>query len=397
MGSAFHPIPPSSQAEAASSSNSIHLDLDLPPTISPSRPRSFDLATLAMELPQNDVQGRAIRATLCDRTLQSIQQVALQNQAASRAEAPRSLTSPNWRAPQSFGDVGNWPPTAQGNYTLSNPTNRLATNRASTTGFRSELPAQQTPSLEGYAYCIDRGNGQYTRLVPADVLPPMVEISARQSNPNGMVVLPELQKAPPQGVAEMNRPITIKRQIDRIVATVPATPKRAKVYCDKWVHEGTCAFAQQGCKYKHEIPFDKATQHSLGLYQGLPAWYKKHQAAELQRHKDREDPGSTARRVFPLVTDRPGVGKQGQTGWRKANVIAMQQNQMPGPASPSSMDFGQGNEVFRPLSISTTSPLSRNIWGPIEPPQKPGSGSSSPTVSETTTWASRYTGSFKID
>lgn len=61
--------------------------------------------------------------------------------------------------------------------------------------------------------------------------------------------------------------------------------RRNKVYCDKWVHEGVCAFTQQGCKYKHEMPFDKATQHALGLFHGLPAWWKKHQA-DLARQQD---------------------------------------------------------------------------------------------------------------
>lgn len=51
--------------------------------------------------------------------------------------------------------------------------------------------------------------------------------------------------------------------------------RRNKIYCDKWVHEGVCAFTQQGCKFKHEMPFDEATQRSLGLFQGFPAWWKK--------------------------------------------------------------------------------------------------------------------------
>ncbi|KAL2257819.1 hypothetical protein VTK26DRAFT_9129 [Humicola hyalothermophila] len=55
-------------------------------------------------------------------------------------------------------------------------------------------------------------------------------------------------------------------------------PKRLKVYCDKWVHDGVCAFTQQGCKFKHEMPRDTATQHQLGLFRGLPAWWKKRQA-----------------------------------------------------------------------------------------------------------------------
>jgi hypothetical protein len=48
-----------------------------------------------------------------------------------------------------------------------------------------------------------------------------------------------------------------------------------------WIHKGICAFTQQGCKYKHEMPLDKATQTSLGLFHGLPEWYKRAQAVEL--------------------------------------------------------------------------------------------------------------------
>jgi hypothetical protein len=36
------------------------------------------------------------------------------------------------------------------------------------------------------------------------------------------------------------------------------------------------------------MPFDKATQHSLGLFHGLPTWWKKHQA-ELARQRDLVD------------------------------------------------------------------------------------------------------------
>lgn len=48
-----------------------------------------------------------------------------------------------------------------------------------------------------------------------------------------------------------------------------------------WIHRGVCGFAQQGCKYKHEMPFDRQTQASVGLFQGLPEWYKKANAIQL--------------------------------------------------------------------------------------------------------------------
>lgn len=50
------------------------------------------------------------------------------------------------------------------------------------------------------------------------------------------------------------------------------------------MHEGICAFEQQGCRYLHDMPSDKATQVALGLFQGYPPWWKKHQA-DLQRQR----------------------------------------------------------------------------------------------------------------
>ncbi|KFY26179.1 hypothetical protein V491_01408 [Pseudogymnoascus sp. VKM F-3775] len=49
--------------------------------------------------------------------------------------------------------------------------------------------------------------------------------------------------------------------------------RRGKVYCDKWIHEGFCAFTPVGCKYLHVMPMDAATQLKLGLKNGLPRWY----------------------------------------------------------------------------------------------------------------------------
>ncbi|CRK40878.1 hypothetical protein BN1723_004975, partial [Verticillium longisporum] len=135
-----------------------------------------------------------------------------------------------------------------------------------------------------YAYCFDRGNGNYTRLIPADMLPPVLGIPAIQQGSGGMMVLPFPGAEPVRGPSSNVQPVTLKETIDTIVACSPAGPKRTKVYCDKWVHEGVWAFTQQGCRYKHEMPLDKATQHSLGLFHGLPTWWRKQQA-ELQRRQ----------------------------------------------------------------------------------------------------------------
>lgn len=102
-------------------------------------------------------------------------------------------------------------------------------------------------------------------------------------------------------------------QIDSIIAQAdcsPTTPsrniRREKIYCDKWIHEGVCAFTQLGCKYKHEMPMDKATQLSLGLNHGLPSWYKRAQSVQIRPESQSSDSASSSTR-----TSGP---------WRRANT-----------------------------------------------------------------------------
>ncbi|KAK4228748.1 hypothetical protein QBC38DRAFT_474227 [Podospora fimiseda] len=149
-------------------------------------------------------------------------------------------------------------------------------------------------------YCFVRPDGNRTRLIPADLLPfslqgvPAVE----NDNPN-LVELPVPVGIGPDGRNTNTQRLVLSpqrgRNADAIQASYNNSPasaigsphaptgpgsqsKRTKIYCDKWVHEGVCAFTQQGCKYKHEMPMDKATQFSLGLFHGLPTWWKKSQA-----------------------------------------------------------------------------------------------------------------------
>ncbi|KAK3360163.1 hypothetical protein B0T25DRAFT_515523 [Lasiosphaeria hispida] len=208
----------------------------------------------------------------------------------------------------------------------------------------NQPPATRQQPDETFAYCFDRGNGEFTRLIPADMLPPLRDIPAIQGGSAGMMVLPMPMGLGPDGRSsnfEMvslrdeqaassasnsgqtdiqfgaNRRRNNQSHIDCIVASAPShNPKRTKIYCDKWVHEGVCAFTQQGCKYKHEMPFDKATQHSLGLFHGLPAWWKKHQA-ELGRQQRLVDENANKPLVVapPTQVGRGGVAiKQGHDG-----------------------------------------------------------------------------------
>ncbi|SPQ22174.1 9edde234-e9b1-43cf-919d-e49d1e2a517c [Thermothielavioides terrestris] len=148
---------------------------------------------------------------------------------------------------------------------------------------------------DALGYCFVRPNGMRTRLVPVDMLPFALQgIPPHESPGERLVALPVPGGVGPDGrssntqmLRAVNHPSgsggvggdAIQSQGQPHHA---GAPKRMKVYCDKWVHEGVCAFTQQGCKYKHEMPSDRATQHQLGLFLGYPAWWKRRQA-ELAR------------------------------------------------------------------------------------------------------------------
>ncbi|EEY14262.1 conserved hypothetical protein [Verticillium alfalfae VaMs.102] len=61
-----------------------------------------------------------------------------------------------------------------------------------------------------YAYCLDRGNGNYTRLIPADMLPPALGIPAIQQGSRGMMVLPLPGAEPVRGPSNNVQPVTLK-------------------------------------------------------------------------------------------------------------------------------------------------------------------------------------------
>ncbi|KAI8218524.1 Chromatin remodeling factor mit1 [Colletotrichum sp. SAR 10_86] len=313
------------------------------------------------------------------------QQAPMRHMLANAAPAPRSIDAPNWRMGMNMTTA-----TAQvhGHYhtpSLTSGPEYMAMG-APTTEHQPATDQGQDVSVDTsgfYAYCLDRGNGNYTRLVPADTLPPLVGIPAVQHGAEGMLVLPS-----PRGLDHQNpsggtiQPVAFKKRIDHIVASSPAPPKKPKIYCDKWVHEGVCAFTQQGCKYKHEMPLDKATQHSLGLFHGLPTWWKKQQA-ELQRQQQQQEASGTetfydARQPqqgalpSPIRSEKDlSSPARASQSWRRVEGARPQGHMR------SSSPTRQNESGYRTTAEQRTaypqgmiSPASPCVWGPIGPPSK---------------------------
>lgn len=81
-----------------------------------------------------------------------------------------------------------------------------------------------------YAYCYDRGNGQYTRLVPVDMLPPLKDIPAVQQSCSGMVVLPQPRAMPPEGRSSNAELVMLRvRYIPTLLFYSPITTSSANL------------------------------------------------------------------------------------------------------------------------------------------------------------------------
>ncbi|KAL5321823.1 hypothetical protein ACEPPN_009786 [Leptodophora sp. 'Broadleaf-Isolate-01'] len=185
-----------------------------------------------------------------------------------------------------------------------------------------------------YAYGIRREDGSFTRLLRADefpaagippcqgpeglmVLPAPMQHAPSPNTPDRMVPTEVVQKLPPVNFVAQRHGLPMRpasydstQHIDSIVQSSTISPparRREKIFCDKWIHEGVCAFTQMGCKYKHEMPLDKATQLTLGLNHGIPSWYRRAYAITLR-------PSSPP---MPPMFSPPSNGSRTEGPWRR--------------------------------------------------------------------------------
>lgn len=124
--------------------------------------------------------------------------------------ASRGLASSNWRT---IGQEGN-------NFTRAHsraqPSSSFAMapmeqgDARGTVAGSGLVPSTIGGMSDGYAYYLNRGDGQVTRLIPADVLPSLNEIPPRELEQRGMIVLPLPRGMRPSGTADMNFAVTVK-------------------------------------------------------------------------------------------------------------------------------------------------------------------------------------------
>jgi hypothetical protein len=132
--------------------------------------------------------------------------------------APRSLASSNWRTQTMNENVYNPFESATGvnmhhggRGTPSFPVHpRLDLQHTVLAPYPGMATISDAQLNTSFAYCYDRGNGKYTRLIPADMLPPLRDAPAVQQGCQGMIVLPQLRALPSNGRWNNSEPTTFR-------------------------------------------------------------------------------------------------------------------------------------------------------------------------------------------
>ncbi|KAJ9619889.1 hypothetical protein H2203_008163 [Taxawa tesnikishii (nom. ined.)] len=167
-------------------------------------------------------------------------------------------------------------------------------------------------------YVLNRCYGTYTPLIPADELPLEVDLAGvprrlQQQHVRGKIVghaptsrgFFALERPPRQATPVLNhqgfpgpsrataRTSSTTLQQDTIrrdpITHRPLPPsgvepdETKKIYCDHWIVNGWCRFAQKGCLYKHEVPLDRQVLKSIIGRTEYPRWWLTQEKARKER------------------------------------------------------------------------------------------------------------------
>lgn len=163
-----------------------------------------------------------------------------------------------------------------------------------------------------------------------------------------------------------------------------------KEYCTYWLRTGECAFTQQGCLYKHEMPATLEKLQELGFRRWPEWWQKVHQQVRLDAGGDRM---MTAPAVKPAVwlkhrkaSESSSDGDESESG----DEQAVQKDEIKNVTKPAS-GKGTGNDSSCFSNVQQIEGKSRqqSLVGDLisfsAPPDRPSSGASASTSPVSTT------------
>jgi len=107
------------------------------------------------------------------------------------------------------------------------------------------------------------------------------------STPKPIVILP--RPVPGRGIADVKRdhiPFGPSTTSQRPLPPSGLEPDESlKEYCTYWIRTGECAYTQQGCKYKHEMPPDRSTLLKIFGTDVWPKWWVEREHEHKMRNR----------------------------------------------------------------------------------------------------------------
>lgn len=176
-------------------------------------------------------------------------------------------------------------------------------------------------------------------------------------------------------IAEASSSTTLGPE-QEVVIVKPIPRKGDKVYCTYWIARGECHYAQQGCRFKHEMP-DLETLRAIMGRHSFPKWWlesigPQRRIALTNRQQGKRQASAAAPKPH-LIT--PNTDTHSNSATENRNVVA--QGPVEGPSSVvSKFIWRKGGELDIPSRIA--GPSGSNMRSPVSVSGRSGKSNRSP-------------------
>ncbi|RMD41002.1 hypothetical protein DV735_g4106, partial [Chaetothyriales sp. CBS 134920] len=129
-----------------------------------------------------------------------------------------------------------------------------------------------------------------------------------------------------------------------------------KEYCSYWLRNGECDYSQQGCLYKHEMPFDQATLERVGL-RDIPRWYReKHGLGSYLAVSGAKGGMSLAERSKKKDKEEMMMDRNWRSYGRRASAAGARKRAGPASIPRSSSSSQRDDQNAAPATATATAP-----------------------------------------
>ncbi|EME83463.1 uncharacterized protein MYCFIDRAFT_174892 [Pseudocercospora fijiensis CIRAD86] len=152
-----------------------------------------------------------------------------------------------------------------------------------------------------------------------------------------------------------------------------------KEYCTYWILHGDCAYVQQGCRYKHEMP-DKAKLSEIGINH-VPRWWLEKNAAVKFGEKAIVGEKKPISEWFKIRKDSTSDGDESESGSEDTPSEASEEQKKPIPVGLKKT----AKPIVGSKQILTKSDTTARSKSPAVPPTRPSTPTTNDNARKTST------------